>query len=139
MDKKLTNKLYKKYPKLLCKIAFECGDGWEWLLHNLCDLLQFDIDRNNHRQIHFTQIKEKFGTLRAYYEYTEAFVAEELEGDYIQNLSRVGEQAGMVKLAELMSASICEECGSTNKAKLYTFKGWKYTRCPSCYELLTKR
>ena len=117
MKKVLNNRLRRKYPKILGNRGIDVGDGWYWLLHNLLDLLQFDTDHNKHPQVKASQIKEKFGTLRFYIS----------GGD--------DTQYGMVSLAELMSASICEDCGS-HEAKLRTIKGWKYTRCQGCHDKL---
>jgi len=56
MNQELTNKLYKKYPKifrqkdlsmqetLMC-FGFECGDGWYNIIDTLCYLIQEEVDR----------------------------------------------------------------------------------------------
>lgn len=69
--------------------------------------------------INVTQIKEKFGGLRYYYN----------GGD--------DEIAGMVSLAENLSYHICENCGSTKDIG-YT-KGWITTMCRECYEKHSKK
>lgn len=61
-------------------------------------------------QVVATQVKEKFGTLRFYYD----------GGD-----DRI---RGMEAMAESMSARTCETCG--NPGKLFTH-GWRYTACPN--------
>ena len=70
-------------------------------------------------QVVLNQVKEKFGTLRFYYTGGD---------DYI---------SGMVTLAESLSGTICEGCGSS--AKTYWPKsenggigGWVRTLCQSC-------
>ena len=62
-------------------------------------------------QIQFTQIKEKFGTLRMY---TNGY------DDYID---------GVVALAEMMSSVTCEVCGVPGRQ---TSGGWVQTLCVRC-------
>jgi hypothetical protein len=81
MNKELTQKLFKKYPKIfpkknrthkgsLMSYGFECGDGWYWLIDSLCDIIQRYYDANSKRQGFkqpvAEQVKEKFGALRFY-------------------------------------------------------------------------
>ena len=126
-------KLYKKYPKILDRVPFECGDGWYNLLAHLCDQLQFDIDRNDYQQIKFTQIKEKFGTLRAYFNWDYMGSTERALTESAQR--KMGCQEGAVHFAELLSSSICEVCGS-HEGKKYIINYWHYTRCPECAKKL---
>lgn len=119
MDNKLVNKLKKKYPKLVGKVAFECGDGWYTLLANLCSQLQFDTNHNNkyklkYPQVTVTCIKEKFGTLRFYVD------------------GATDEQYYAIHLAELMSANICEKCGKFDSSIEPEGRCWVYTRCKEC-------
>jgi len=133
MTEKLDNYLVKKYPKIfidryegMTKTAmcwgFEHGDGWFWILDQLCYSIQNYIDNNNEyrsddkkiSQVVATQVKEKFGTLSFYFN----------GGD---------EQIdGMVRFAENMSANTCEFCGSTENIGFT--KGWISTICKSCYD-----
>jgi hypothetical protein len=62
-------------------------------------------------QMHFTQIKEKFGTLRAYTVGGDAYCE------------------GVVSMAEGMSGKICEACGVPGKS---TKSGWIKTLCKEC-------
>ena len=79
MNKQRTTWLLNRYPKIFrqhtlpmtetCMCwGLDCGDGWYHLIDRLCGQLQWDIDRNHYPQIEATQVKEKFGTLRFYYE-----------------------------------------------------------------------
>jgi len=127
MNRSLDEKLCSSYPQIfrdrngdmkttaMCW-GFDCGDGWYWLIDNLCSCIQKYIDENKHlkiQQVVATQVKEKFGGLRFYYR----------GGDKIID--------GMVWLAESLSYSICEECGSTENVT--QSKGnWIYTRCEKC-------
>lgn len=126
MNQKLEKTLLKKYPKLfpngrqvdmresLICFGMECGDGWYWLLDQLCRALQSRVD-NTHPsppQPVFVQIKEKFGGLRAYVS----------GGD--------SGAMGMVDLAEQMSYNICESCGSAKNVGCTS--GWVSVRCGHC-------
>jgi len=123
MEKELENKLFEKYPKLfrqkdlsmqetcIC-FGLECGNGWYWLIDNLCGSIQNYIDMNRKQQVEVIQLKEKFGQLRYY-----VIGADEL----VQ---------GMVWLAESMSETICEFCGSTVDVTQTT--GWIKTLCKKC-------
>lgn len=62
-------------------------------------------------QIQFTQIKEKYGTLRLYTNHVD---------DYID---------GVVAMAEIMSGCTCEVCGVPGKL---TGGGWYQTLCRRC-------
>lgn len=67
-----------------------------------------------HLQFQITQIKEKFGGLRFYYD----------GGDR--------DIFGMTRLAESLSYAICETCGSTKDVG--RTQGWYYTICKPCYD-----
>ena len=128
MKTELQNKLYDKYPKIFqqkdldmtktCMCwGIETDDGWYWLLNQLCGNIQSYIDSNKHlniEQVEATQVKEKFGSLNFYCQ----------GGD-----ETIG---GMICLAESMSYSICEHCGSTENIK--QTKGWIKTLCKECME-----
>jgi len=125
MKKELQDKLYEKYPKIfkqkddnmtttcLCW-GLECGDGWYWIIDNLCDSIQGYIDANKKEQMEATQVKEKFGSLSFY----------RSGGDRL-----IG---GMIWLAEHMSYNTCELCGSTED--IIQTKGWIKIRCKKCLE-----
>ena len=126
MKKELQNKLFKNYPKIFgqkdldmtqtCMCwGIDTGDGWYWLLDQLCNGIQSYIDNNKHRniiQLEATQVKEKFGGLCFYYQ----------GGDDI-----IG---GMINLAEGMSYKICEFCGTTDN--VFNTNGWITTICQTC-------
>jgi hypothetical protein len=122
MDKKLQDKLFKKYPKIFrdrnrsiresCMgWGIETGNGWYWLIDNLCNSIQSYLDHNmKDFQVVAQQVKEKYGTLRFYVSG---------EPDIIH---------GMIWLAESMSAHICEQCGSTEDVQ--QTEGWLVSLCP---------
>lgn len=128
MRKELDDKLCEKYPKIFADRhadmhttamfwGFECGDGWYWLIDQLCGLMQGVIDMNPHLNIPqpvATQVKEKFGGLRFY-----------------TNGCDEATQ-GMIDMAEHMSYSICEVCGSTKDVG--KTGGWILTICKPCFD-----
>ncbi len=114
--------------------GFEHGDGWYWLIDNLCASIQGYCDSRNEgvkirnearedgarlhppeeeMQVEAVQVKEKFGSLRFY-----------ISGgdDHVY---------GMIWLAEVMSNTICEQCGSTKEVS-QTKSGWIHTLCKDC-------
>ena len=67
------------------------------------------------KQPYFVQIKEKFGSLRV----------------YANNLDEYS--SGVIRMAENMSAMICEDCGNPgNKYGGTPNNGWIRVRCGSC-------
>lgn len=99
--------LIEKYPKIFktdnqytsfAQFGFECGDGWYNILDTLCNHIQTHIDNSlklgiTIEQVQISQVKEKFGGLRFYYD----------GGDkIIQNY---------VNFTEQLSEQICELSG----------------------------
>ena len=123
MDKKLQDKLYKKYPKIFrdrnrsmketCMCwGIEAGNGWYQILDILCGLLQWDTDNNKYPQVVASQVKEKYGGLRFY-----------TNGENEH-------QSGLIKFACHLSEYTCEKCGSMDGVK--QTKGWIVSLCPKC-------
>jgi hypothetical protein len=136
MNQELDEQLCAKYPKIFVNRnadmrttamcwGFECGDGWYNILDQLCGNIQSHIDwsiKNNAwdvekdsknirsivPQVVAVQVKEKFGSLRFYYDGGD---------DYIRGLS---------VMAESMSMVTCETCGAPGTLR---GKGWMYTAC----------
>lgn len=83
-----------------------CGDGWYFLLDNLCRMLQYHLgelppeEREKYRAV---QVKEKFGTLRFYLNRTPP--------NALHPINR--EIAG----AEWASALFCDVCGKPGLAR----------------------
>ncbi len=124
MKNELDTALCAKYPKIfgdrnkpmnetaMCW-GFCCGEGWYNIIDQLCDNIQSHIDWQAKQgkdipQVVAMQVKEKFGTLRFYYN----------GGDDVID--------GMVRMAESMSAVTCEECGAPGTTG---GQGWITTRC----------
>lgn len=172
MKKQLQKSLFEKYPLIFqdkdkpmtetCMCwGIETGNGWYWLLDNLCNNIQSYINNNSKQtriknillrkignylskiyfktwnktinklrnflykyskkeeyesipQVIATQVKEKFGGLRFYYNGG---------NDKID---------GMIWLTESLSYKICQNCGSIENVGQTT--GWIYTICKNCCE-----
>jgi len=124
MKRELDEYLCKVYPKMMvnrnkpmtetCMCwGFECGDGWFPLINQLMSNIQHHLDWKNKDsevvpQVVLDQVKEKFGTLRFYYQGGDDTIS------------------GMVRMAESMSGVTCEECG---KPGTQTSGGWIKTVC----------
>jgi hypothetical protein len=124
MREELDRQLVEKYPKIFANRyadmrttamcwGFEHGDGWYPIIDSLCGNIQNHIDWQTKQgktvpQVVATQVKEKFGTLRFYYD----------GGDDVID--------GMVRMAESWSAVACEECGTPGTQNS---RGWIKTLC----------
>ena len=129
-------KLCEKYPKIFAQRGgsmletcmfwgLAVGDGWYDLIDSLCLCLQHHADNaplgtkpetygwSEDAQAVAAQVKEKFGSLRFYTD----------GGDAVTY--------GMIQLAEVLSARICEDCG--NKATVRT-KGYIRNLCGDCVD-----
>jgi hypothetical protein len=89
----------------------ECGEGWHDLLDRMCVRIRTAVQADG-GTFRFSQIKEKYGTLRAYW-----------SGDLSPDADALVEEA--IALAEARSAVTCEVCGE--EGRLYG--GWLTTRC----------
>ena len=121
--------LESKYPKMFASPygGVAVGEGWWPIIQALCSQIQAHVDWRNEtrerllkenpynskipdhvRQVVVTQIKEKFGGLRFYYE----------GGDDMID--------GMVRMAESWAARTCETCGNPGRSRS---GGWIRTLC----------
>jgi hypothetical protein len=138
MNELLDKKLCEKYPKIfrdryedmrttaMCW-GFDHGDGWYNLIDKLCACIQHRIDWNQTQresllknnphnvslpdeiqQVVAVQVKEKFGTLRFYYDGGDEYIR------------------GLVSMAEVISEITCETCGASGKIRE---GGWIRTLC----------
>lgn len=121
MKQELINQLRTKYPSILSKpITMECRDGWYSLLDHLFGVLEGQAkypDANIFDEMYVSQLKEKFGTLRCYMSLHDPTME------------------GAISLAESLSATICEVCGS-HHGQLYSIGNWMQTLCPDDYNRL---
>ncbi len=105
-------RMEETYPKMFSGQygGFAVSAGWWPMIETLCATIQHHIDQSKGAcpQVVVEQIKEKFGTLRFYYQGGDDFIT------------------GAVWLAESMSGKMCEECGAPGKR---TQGGWVQTLC----------
>lgn len=122
MKQELQDQIFSKYPEffkekdLPCSQTCMCwgleiGDGWYCIINELCFKIEQYFRKNPdlRSQFAFTQVKEKFGTLRVYYH-----GGDDTIDSYVDK-------------AEQDSAITCETCGKIGK--LNKQQGWLYTSC----------
>lgn len=121
MNKEFENNLRQSFPDLFIEsdirysinhFGFEHDDGWYKLVFNLMQCINSYIKNNPHLNIpkvSITQVKEKYGTLRFYYQGGD---------DTIE---------GMVDFAEHLSKYTCEICGQPGLNT--SVNGWYKTTC----------
>jgi hypothetical protein len=125
--------LYEKYPSLFKNLSYvECNEGWYDLISSVCFTInahesvienhkKYYPERQNisdYEPFEFTQIKEKFGSLRIYSNGGDIFTQ------------------GVIRMAENLSSKICEFTG--NSGKIYSkviidgeiCRGWLKCLCP---------
>jgi hypothetical protein len=137
--------LFDKFPKifpsgrnvdprenLMC-FGFECDDGWFDIIYNLCDHLQTHVegyymgDKDGSwrpSQITAVQVKEKYGTLRFYYNggcLVEKNDPNKYKEDHLID--------GIVSHACFLSSRTCEVCGNKGKVR---GGGWVKCLCENC-------
>jgi hypothetical protein len=91
----------------------ECGAGWQDPLECACSRIRAAVQADG-GTFKFTQIEEKYGTARLYWEGSLSSEAD----------ARVEE---IIDLAEARSACTCEVCGA--EGRLHRAGGWLMTRC----------
>ena len=75
MKTELQNKLFDKYPKIFVQkdLEIDTGDGWYNILDTLCGQIQ-NLNLLERFNVEATQVKEKFGGLRFYYNGGDEFI-----------------------------------------------------------------
>lgn len=132
MKAELDKTLCDKYPRIFADRhrspqetamcwGLSCGDGWYWLIDQLCSYLQWGTDKNEETQVIANQVKEKFGGLRF----------------YVSGANK--EQHAVINFAEKLSYSICERCGKMGDDVKTNDKGWIVTVCDDCRGSLGSR
>jgi hypothetical protein len=105
MSPELADKLISAYPEQFKNLTWiECGDGWFGILSRLCYIVDCRLVYKKKLNepldfFYWSQIKEKFGGLRAY-----AYGAD----DFIR---------GAIEMAESMSYITCEVTGERGKVR----------------------
>lgn len=135
MKKSLQEKIFQKYPNLykqrflgpfhspmawgLC-----VGNGWYNLIDDLSQKITDIINRENcNICCEATQVKEKFGGLRFYVEFSKGFPEEDWTDFERMCAVEIDE---LISKAENESFKICEVCGEEGKT---TSGGWISVRC----------
>ena len=132
--------------------GFECSGGWYELLRDCCKQIT-DKYKKAGIEIDFVpvQVKERFGTLRFYYEFEDAplkiaafdfigsvsvrFEPKNEADDEIKKNFR-HDIATIVRAAEERSKHTCEICGK--KGIIRNDLGWVRTLCYECYDARIK-
>lgn len=115
---------------LLIEHAIESvGEGWIPLIESIYNY----IDKFK-TTVAVVQVKEKFGTLRFYYD-VQTMLLGETEADDIQ-LPYFHEEIeaidDFVRRAEIKSGTICEACGGVGSIR--NERPWIKTMCNTCYK-----
>jgi hypothetical protein len=109
MTPELTNKLISAYPEQFKNLKYlECDDGWYEILSRLCYIVNNRLDYKKRLNeplefFYWSQIKEKFGGLRAYCYGSDDFIK------------------GAIDMAESMSCITCEVTGEKGKLRYKKF------------------
>ncbi len=149
---------FRSYPDNVYRYwGCECSSGWYQILRDCCDAIikRYAEDDIMPDDIDFIplQIKEKFGTLRFYYEFRGApsgIAAIDFLGDgqsirFEAGIDDVDEKtqrlrhdiSTIVRKAEKKSKTICELCGSGGASLRNDSEygiHWVKTLCNSCHE-----
>jgi len=90
--------------------GIECNDGWYDLVYDLCERI---MALNPSENFKAAQVKEKFGGLRFY-----------VDGSTV-------EINKLIDVAEEISYTVCETCGSKEKVSISGLN-WVKTLCEKC-------
>jgi hypothetical protein len=105
MSPELTDKLISAYPEQFKNLKWiECQDGWYDIISRLCYIVNNHLDRKKRLNeplefFYWSQMKEKFGGLRAYCYGSDDFIK------------------GVIEMAESMSYITCEASGEKGKLR----------------------
>lgn len=123
--------------------GFECGDGWFQIIDECLTSILSVLGEKDIFEV--TQIKEKLGTLRIYYEYSQAsgfryqlpYKFNRLTRWYVQRFfdlvrhkiglfSKIEMIDNQIRIANNKSSKTCEVCGKPGKLNN---KGWIFAAC----------
>lgn len=101
-----------KFPQLL-KCGLEINEGWLPLIWDMCEQLlasreSLNVPISEENPLYFIQIKEKFGSLRAY------------------ATTSTEEDEKIISMFEDMSQFVCDMCGKPGQPR---GRHWFYTAC----------
>lgn len=107
---------------MITNYGFQCGAGWNPIIHKLCvqlNGLAEECKLTDEKWPYFLQIKEKFGTLRAYID--ASGFRDEASQDKVRDF---------LEQASLASSITCENCGQPGSLR---DTGWIHTYCDDCH------
>ena len=97
MQENKENILKVVYPMIFSeKFYFECGNGWFDLISEICEFVSKRTDK-----LRAAQVKEKFGSLRFYYD-----IDGEINEDTLREIN------AFISSVETKSHNTCEDCGT---------------------------
>lgn len=100
----------KPLTESLMRFGCDHDDGWFNIIRSMCEAIENHLKRQDPRpEYEFVQIKEKFGTLRVYGNGHDEYIA------------------GVIRMAENMSAVTCEVTGRPGRLRKKGF--WYRTLC----------
>lgn len=122
---KFCDNLLTKYSKIFTDTPYiECDSGWFQLIDELSEELNEKAKQYAPGTISVVQIKEKFGGLRYYVNYTDGLPEEDIF-DIEQIICRY----------ENLSHKTCQQCGKGGTICARTAY-WVSTLCRECYDKL---
>lgn len=158
MDSKLNNRIYEAFPEFfkhkdniqvsLMGWGCECSDGWFDIIWELLTSIYLTIDDKD--EFELLQIKEKYGTLRVYFDFESNEIKYNLPYkfnqitkykvqrvfDYVRHLLGIYTKYEIINhnvdTAEILSAHTCEVCGDDGETRWDL--GWIKTLCDTHYK-----
>lgn len=113
------NHIISSYPYLFKRSFIETDKGWEPIILSTCKFLHSqNSNLNSSNQFYFSQIKEKFGSIRLY---IDSDTIPSQPNPYIN---------GFINAMEDISHYICESCGSPGT--IQQFNNLLKCQCPPC-------
>lgn len=108
VDLSWQDNLIRDYPgQFPPNFHIECASGWEAIIREMCRRVDILLEPEDRKYFKWSQIKEKYGTLRAYNN----------GPDFVEDV---------VDWAEAASERTCEICGRSGRS---TGRGWLAVRC----------
>ena len=123
----------ERWPALMAglpRTGFSCPKGWSDLVWELIANIELELE-GNLALFTIDQVKEKFGSLRFYYQFPN--MSKHTSANRISQLVRV---------AERESSNICLTCSSTDHVETKpssSSRGWISTQCSGCRDNFNPR
>lgn len=132
------NKLFQRFPNLFIERSLpmtqtsmcwgiETGNGWFDIIWNLCENLE------KFKGLRFSQVKEKFKSLRIYFQYDPKIPLRGLNARQRRNIKRQYKMIEyLIREAEKRSFKTCEICGNALGLELDRNDFWITKDCENC-------